>query len=527
MTTSVSHAGGLSTDGEILFSTPFGYMFPDLVHSEACVLAHSERTQDALLDLGAAMGEAATDDDLGGHIPAVYTYLGQFIDHDITARTDREAGRNSIAFPDGRARPLTPLHPDEVTAMLANGRRPHLDLDSVYGDGPSLLPAHAGAATTAAPLYRDDLTLDVQKLADGFDVPRGGLFGGAQSTMPGETGARRARIADMRNDENLNVNQLHAAMLAFHNAVVAALGSSGDPISRYAEARRRVRWAYQYVVLNDYLPRVCDPNIVLDIKVNGPKFFAPSSGRSELYMPLEFSVAAFRFGHSMVRGEYMIRGKTSLKITDILGVTAEPGQMSGKQFDLLTHDGNGYRVKDDFVIEWCKFAEFSGREAPQKARLIDTRLADGLFKLSFEAAPIGAMLRQLAQRNLLRGYLLRMPTGQAVARAMGVEPMTEGQIVDGESVKIVEAIERGRFQNQSPLWYYLLREAAVHTGGKTLGAIGSRIVAETLIGLVKTSPNSYVAYEYEPTVTHEGIEVAPGAKIATVADLLSFAGVPI
>ena len=117
-------------------------------------------------------------------------------------------------------------------------------------------------------------------------------------------------IGDPRNDENLIVAQTHLAFLKFHNRVMDTLpqgaGNSGDEDRPFGRARRTVRWHYQWLVLNDFLPRVLDRAVLNDIRNNGRRFYdfdaAPFGGRP--FMPLEFSVAAYRLGHSMVRETY-------------------------------------------------------------------------------------------------------------------------------------------------------------------------------------------------------------------------------
>ncbi|NBB70541.1 MAG: hypothetical protein GVY33_09515 [Alphaproteobacteria bacterium] len=510
MLTNVTHAGGVENADEILFTTPFGYLFLEAAHTPDCLLAVSERTEDALTALGNAIGDASTPPDpaLDSDIPAAFTYLGQFIDHDLTARTDREIGLSRIAQPDGRGRPITPVAPDTVVGTLRNGRRPELDLDSVYGDGPGLLQ---GAATEASALYEAETNaLKLQEFAGGFiDVPRVG---------------RKALIADGRNDENVNISQLHAAFIAFHNAVAARLPGDPSPQRRYAKARQIVRWAYQYVVVHDYLMRVCDPAVVQDLLYNGPRFYRP--GGEGLVMPLEFSVAAFRFGHSMIRPSYRLQDGAPLKtITELLGVTLERDGAG----DLLEEADGRYCLKSENRVAWAQLVEIPGQPAPQMARAIDPVLSRGLFDLVFEeeAAP-DALIRHLARRNLARGYLLSIPTGQAVAAAMGVEPLIEAQLFDGESEAVREAIEFGRFQRRTPLWYYVLREAKVQAQGCSLGEVGSRLVAETIVGALAYDPVSYLNNRAHGRVRANGIKVPKRTKpVATLADIVDYAGIAV
>ena len=295
-----THGGTLNV-AEILFNTRFNYMFPLLAANPDCLLTPGATTQGALLSLGTAMASDTLAMANDSKIPAIFTYLGQFIDHNITAQTDREIGVSRIATPDGNVMDITPLPSSEVVEKLVNGRRPKLDLNQVYGDGP-------GLGTDPSPTEADELfdlaTLNfrVVKDAPGFDVPR--------------QNDGTAVIADMRNNENLNISQLHCAFLLFHNKVAAGLPAALTKDQRYIRTRQLVRWAYQYIVINDYLPNVCDPVVVDDVAANGLRYYAPDNDL--LFMPLEFSVAAFRFGHSMIRPQYIINAATTLTLTQIL-----------------------------------------------------------------------------------------------------------------------------------------------------------------------------------------------------------------
>ncbi|MGH7038464.1 MAG: peroxidase family protein [Stellaceae bacterium] len=502
----MTHGGTLNV-AEILFHTSFDYMFPLLAANPECVLPPGATTQGALLALGTAM---ATDDlsmPNDSTIPAVFTYLGQFIDHNITAQTDREIGVSRIATPDGNVMDLTPLPSTEVVQQLINGRRPQLDLDHVYGDGPSL-GTGTGLGETEA-----DILFDIHKMfrtvavPPGFDVPR-------QSDGT-------AIIADMRNNENLNVNQLHCAFLLFHNKVAAALPGALSDSERYIRARRLARWAFQYIVVHDYLRAVCDPLVIEDILVNGNRYYAPNSDTA--FMPLEFSIAAFRFGHSMIRPSYALNaahtGASALSLANLLAV--------GGLLDGTTPD----KLKPEYIIAWHNFAPISGHSNPQHSRKIDPLIAAGLGSLPVTlpggTLPLGPLLQHLARRNLLRGFLLSIPTGQAIAAAMDITPLTAAQLAQNVRPDIAAALVGGNFDTATPLWYYVLQEARVQQDGNRLGSVGSRIVGETLIGLVQKDRSSYLNHLQHPTVKANGIEVAAGHVIGTIADLLVFCGAPL
>ncbi|MCB0196468.1 MAG: hypothetical protein KDJ65_31235 [Anaerolineae bacterium] len=513
----ISHTAGVEDTEEILFNTPFGYMFSELANSDDCKLPVGFPTIRALQQLGVAMADPGKPDDpqaeqFDSTIPAVFTYLGQFIDHDITARTDRDEGLNTIADKDGKAHQFTPLAPADVIHTLKNGRRPQYDLDSVYGDGPNML-GHGvpGADTSAGCLYNDDYTMKIQRNGN-VDLPREG---------------RKALIADGRNDENVMVSQLHASFLVFHNYVVDHLGGSLSDQVRYITARRLVRWAYQYVVINDFLKQVCDKHVVADVLENGPRFFGPRVSGGPLAMPLEFSVAGFRFGHSLIRPFYRLNEMSqAVEINQLIDVSQEERRI-GKDL-LVRGPRNQFQLKPEFAIDWQNFAQFE-HNTPQKARRIDPRLAMGLLNLPVKNVMPSAVLSHLAQRNLLRGYLLSIPTGQAVAAAMGVVPLTWRELTDGESDDVHEAFAVGGFGQRTPLWYYILKEASVQKEGRSLGVVGSRIVAETLIGLAKEDPISYLNNVHSSAVSKDyhgnpnGIEIGNNVTIETIADILRIA----
>src|SRR3954451_19901815 len=183
-------------------------------------------------------------------------------------------------------------------AQLLQGRSPSLDLDSLYGAGPS--------DPQSAQFYdADGVHLKMGKtvaaggigVKDGFDLPRGAGSGAAQK--------RRAVIPDKRNDENLAVAQTHLAMIRFHNRVVDTLPASVPAAQRFSTARDLVTKHYQWMVRTDYLPRIAAKAVVDDVFKNGRKAFEPSAAPTSVpTMPIEFSVAAFRLGHSMVRRAY-------------------------------------------------------------------------------------------------------------------------------------------------------------------------------------------------------------------------------
>jgi hypothetical protein len=442
------------------FEGRFGRMFrlPPFVPSDA-----------RIAEIAALMAENATGPrpELDNpDIPAGYTYLGQFIDHDLTFDTASSLDRAN--------------DPDALT----NFRSPRFDLDCVYGRGPVDDP------------YLYDRTTGNEKMLigrhdDEDDLPR--------------NDQEVALIGDPRNDENTFVSQLQLTMLKFHNKVVDLV--EADPAlrrgseTRFEAAQRIVRWHYQWLVVHDFLRRTVGADMlaaVLDETGARPKvdrqFY---EWKREPYMPVEFSVAAYRFGHSQIRGRYQLNTLVGPLPTFLPTSTLDPATR-------LQHFG-GFRILPPFwTIEWARFFEVdgAGADARQQTRLIDTRLADPLKALPPE---IGGDRPSLIERNLTRGARLLLPSGQDVAVHMGADVLTDAEL----------GLPGG---GPAPLWYYVLREAEVQAGGRRLGQVGGRIVAEVFVGLLEKDPSSYLRNEpgWRPFLADGGDFAMP--------DLIAFAG---
>ncbi len=423
----------------------FGRLFPNLP-------AHQPNRHD-LIALGlkdGPMDEGNSDPRPDStKIPAGFTFLGQFVDHDITFD------------------PTSSLERQNDPTAVRNFRTPLLELDCVYGSGPGASPY----------LYdRDDPTkLLVGTPQNPDDLPRNG-----QDT---------ALIGDPRNDENLIVSQLQLAFLKLHNAVVDYLRAQGVASQQvFEEAQRLVRWHYQWIVAHEFLPLTIGRDLVDEILRDGPRYYHPGS---RPFIPVEFSVAAYRFGHSQVRAVY----KINQRITEEL-------------FDLPFFSP----IQPDQVIDWTNFFHIASSNPPQYSRQIDAKLTRTLLDLQppIVSPDAPAERRSLAVRNLLRGASFNLPSGQTVAKAMGLRPLSDEELeltaIDG-------------FKGAAPLWFYILKEAEVQTGGERLGQVGGRIVGEVLLGLLQADPLSY--FNLEPRWQPDP-NIAPDGRLV---DLLKFAGV--
>jgi hypothetical protein len=409
-------------------------MFPDLPRPDVGA--------DAIDQLAKVLIDRADDSGLNEGIPAGYTYIGQFIDHDITFD------------------PASKLERKNDPDALVDFRTPRFDLDSLYGDGPDDQPF----------LYEWENVEDrgVKLLVDLGD-PSSDL---ADEDLP-RNRQGRALIGDRRNDEHLIISQLHLLFIKFHNKVVDRVREQQglDHEALLEESQRIVRWHYQWIVMHDYLTRVVGPH---PPAVDG-RFF---SGRDP-FIPVEFSAAAFRFGHSMVRASYELNGTVGKGIP-IFGDKTDPLGLGG--FRPLPR-----RLK----ISWRRFFKVPGPppdpahpESLRASMLIDTVLVPALRHVPPDDIA-------LMERNLKRGRALGLPCGQDVARAMRLDPLEGGDL--GLDDARLDAAAREAILAATPLWYYILREAEMAPGkGQWLGPVGGRIVAEVLRGLLEGDPQSYV-----------------------------------
>jgi hypothetical protein len=417
-----------------------------------------------------------------GTIPAGYTYLGQFIDHDLTF------DKTTVA-----------LGTDVSPADMLQGRSPALDLDSLYGAGPSDPDSERFYQSNGRKLKMgrtDAIGGGVLKAHEGFDLPRGQQ--------------KHATIPDKRNDENLAVAQTHLAMIRFHNRVVDELASV-PAAQRFNHARRLVVKHYQWMIRHDYLPRICDAAVVDDVFANGRKVFeADAAATSVPTMPIEFSIAAFRLGHSMIRSAYnwnaVFSGQSGT--LDLLF------SFSGTSGDL----GNGVRLPSNWIADWRRLYPFeqSALQVPASrfnhARKIDTLLADPLAFLppgSFGAKefPKRAMEANLAFRNLARAKMAKLATGQQMvahmkSKGVTVKALTKPQLRNGDggaSLAKLTTAQRSAFLERTPLWFYILREAELNHG--KLDGVGARIVAETIHRAIEGSKISILRdTAFEPSL---------------------------
>jgi hypothetical protein len=473
----------MSTKTSPLFQGRFGRMFRSL--PAARYGKNQDENQANLKKLGDLMTSGfdapkdAPDAEESG-IPALYTYFGQFIDHDITFDPTSSLTKHT--------------DPDALTDF----RTPAFDLDNVYGRGPDDQPY----------MYDGHKFLLGDKIGGGGDP-------NAHDLARNNANPRRALIGDPRNDENSIVSQLQGLFQRFHNRTVDDHPEI-DPQADFHQLQKIVRFHYQFVILNDFLPRIIHSSVLAALKTGAHfdrhklKFF---HWKNEPFMPVEFSVAAYRLGHSMIRPGY--------RLNDVVLKPIFP--VSKKIFppDGIKEGLTGFRAMNPaWGIDWGRFIDVDIRsygtdpgdgqpDDPTKKRLqfayrLDTSLVTPLSDLPPEVATNPP---SLPQRNLIRSFELGLPSGQDVARAMHVTPLKDDEITIGKAVDkpadddvrgtIASLPELSVFKGNCPLWTYILAEAGRNQEpvkipvleDKTittprLGPVGGRIVAEVFLGMM-------------------------------------------
>jgi hypothetical protein len=458
---------------------------------EALALTQKKMTPEALEKLAWSMhsNEAPIPVDLQqGHAPPpiAVTYFGQFVDHDLTFDSTplRDAGS------------CEPIY-------TVNNRTPWLDLDHLYGDGPR--------SSRHAHLYQpDNASFRIGESAPGeepFDIPF--------------TDDGKLALVDKRNGENVMIRQIHAMFLKLHNVAVRELARDSPSCERFDRARERVRWQYQWLVRSWYLREICHPEIYEAVIGKGDRRI--DWVKVGFAVPVEFSLAAMRFGHSMVREEYQLNNT--------------PVQKGGSGvIPLASLFGASNRGPLDrrLKIDWSLLSTVG-------AKSIDTALVEPLFELPDEhidlyvRTPIPHPPNALPFRTLVRGAAVRLPTGQQVRDALGESTIakTPGEY---EQVDPWDPLHSVGLAEETPLWYYILLEAQLGPGtripsatkiggvGATLGRVGSRLVAEVIEASLQLDPTSFLrrngpAWTPQPWPAADGktIEITSLSDVARVS----------
>lgn len=392
-----------------------------------------------------------------GPAEAGMTFFGQFIDHDITLDATSSIGKR--------------IDPRSIR----NVRTPTLDLDCVYGDG----------IEASSFMYHPE--------HKGFL-----LFGNKKNPLDlARNSHGTALIGDFRNDENGIISQIQGAFICLHNICMSgsmdntAMSSVFEGVRSKAmrdhmtpgakdfeAARRAVRLHYQWLVVNDFLPSFVDAAVLNNVhyKLQNGQLPTPFKKHSPV-MPIEFSGAAYRFGHATVQNEYTLNDKLGK-----VGLFDEAFRGFGPR-------------RADHTIEFKRLFDFPGNHTFDKARPIGRKLPASIFDLPFiedglEIDGVHLALKEakkLPHRNVFRDrFALELASGQQVARQMGVPEISAPKELTAKGI------------TKTPLWYYCLHEAE-SCGGK-LGPVGGTIVATTILRLLYLDHESVLcsAHDFKP-----------------------------
>ena len=410
-------------------------------------LRADERALHALGRAGGLCDVGETHDtDSDSRVAAVWPFFGQFIAHDITA--DR-----------------SPIGHRSDPAQVRNFRTPKANLEGVYGSGPVGSPY----------LFRRDDPDKLLLAANEHDVPRNpeGI----------------ALVGDPRNDVHLFMNQIQVAFIRLHDHLVARLRADGETDGVFEDARRAATWHYQHVILREFLPLLIGEELASELLDAGARLYQPGD---DPYIPFEFADAAYRYGHSQIRSRYRVNRQLDPVplFPDLIGFGPVPE----------TH-----------VVAWGLHVDLAGAPPAQRAKRIDGRLPASLISLptQISGAAAGTVYSSLANRDLERGQAVGLASGEAIARALGVEPIPADAI----------GLEQTGWSGETPLWLYVLREADTLQDGQRLGPVGGRIVGEVLVGIIDADPESFRSVDpsWQPTLPARG-------PVFGLADILAPAG---
>ena len=339
------------------------------------------------------------------------------------------------------------LRADLDPSQLRNARSPQLNLECLYGDGPVGHPY----------LFQRDDPARLLTSSGGRDVLR--------------NGEGTAIIGDPRNDSHVLVSQMHLAFVHAHNALVDRSRAQGTAESEvFATAARELRWHYQTAILSEFLPSLVGADLVETLIHDGRRFYRPEG---QAFIPLEFADAAYGYGDSQIRHLYTLNG----------------GSAPAPIFpDLL-----GFRpVTPDRWVEWTRLFDAAAHPPAARAKKIDGRLVSPLIALPVALTGDSEVeeFHSLAVRDLERGQGVGLPSGETIARHLGEEPLSADEV----------GAAKAGWRRETPLWYYVLREADVRSGGNRLGPVGARIVGEVLVGLLDLDQTSvrYAPDDWKP-----------------------------
>ena len=199
----------------------------------------------------------------------------------------------------------------------------------------------------------------------------------------------------------------------------------------FSEARQIATWHYQWIIVNEFLPTIVGSPLVSDILSRGGRFYRPRAGEQSI--PVEFQGAAYRFGHSMVRPSYRanLAGDNG---APFFGFIFDPARRRAVD-DPVDLRGGAARGGASSAGRRSSTSVATRRQHVRPNKIIDTKISTPLFNLPLGAIASGDLPTALPQRNLLRHLTWSIPSGQAIARKMGIRPLSSGTAERARAVR--------------------------------------------------------------------------------------------
>jgi hypothetical protein len=435
------------------------------------------------------------------NIPSGYTYLLQFVAHDLV----HSAIPLSVA--------------GELSADTANARRSALKLETLFGAGPVgspfvyALDAPNDERRTKLRLGR--MRWDGKSVEPGCPfrdiarTPAENVTGIDRSIAGHRTALTEALVADPRNDDHAIMSQLTALFALLHNGLVDIV-RRGEPATginatlgaayrRFLCARDALTLIYHNIIRKDLMRRVLHPAIYAAYSGPAPDFIdrpvLGTAARDGWQIPLEFSHGAFRFGHAMVRPEYVINDLSTHDLNTTLEKTS-------------ANDPVNMPLDQTWIVRWSRFFEIKGSR-PNYSRRMGPYLSDGLgndriFPAFDQTNRVGLLYRDLLGSSLAglwsvdaliaeiavrRPHLVKMSRLLA-DRAFRVNQLREW-LVSEPTYGRLTADDVDTLASDPPLPFFILFEAMrqPQAEGLRLGPLGSIIVAEVIFGALEHQEN--------------------------------------
>jgi hypothetical protein len=424
-------------------------------------------------------------------IPSGYTYLLQFIAHDMA---------DSVVS--------LSIDGDSLCPGFRNARSAPLLLDTLYGSGPDEYPQAYEFRSTDANIPRSYLRLgppsaipppagycpfrDIARSAPNSNDQGQPALQPADPCAPVERWLTEAMLADPRNDAHALISQLTVLFQLLHNHILGEIekATPHEPASsqerrelayrRFRCARLIVTLVYRNILKTDVLDKILDKNIYADYVTYGR---APRDSAEGI--PLEFTFGAFRFGHAMVRPSYMTNTEHDRTTDFALQLSSQ--QLPGK-----------LPVTADWFVDWARFFSTTpdrpGEPHVQRnfSKVIGPHYAGFLER--GKNIPGGLALRDLLSASY--AGLLSVAALSARMRCEGFpvdeydkwrEPL-RAWLLQKDSPFGPDGADPQRVIDDPPLPFFVLFEASHANGGRRLGPIGSIVVAETVLGAMRRNP---------------------------------------